>query len=187
LHGTLNHIQYHLPKADIFIQYGYDVVIMDYPTYGKSKGRLTEDLLYKVVERTFYKTLEALNYNGKVILAGRSLGTALASNLATKIKAEKLILISPYFNMPDLFKHKVKLFPFKRLKFKLENNRYLPEVNCDTFVFHGNKDKLIPIRLSQKLKPLLSVPENYIEIPDADHFNVHETEVYKKMIKKILL
>ncbi|MBP6586329.1 MAG: hypothetical protein KA215_11770, partial [Flavobacterium sp.] len=52
LHGTLNHIQYHLPKADIFLQHNLDVVIMDYPTYGKSKGKLTEALLYEVVETT---------------------------------------------------------------------------------------------------------------------------------------
>lgn len=186
LHGTLNHIQYHLPKADIFIQQQYDVVIMDYPSYGKSKGRLTEDLLYRVVETTYRKSLETLNYSGKVVLVGRSLGTALASNLAVKIRPEKLILISPYYNMPDLFRHKVKLFPFKRLKFKLENDRYLKEVSCETYIFHGTKDKLIPIALSKRLIPLLKAGNYFIEIPDADHFNVHETESYQKMIKKIL-
>ncbi|MFN8237683.1 MAG: alpha/beta hydrolase [Chitinophagales bacterium] len=187
LHGTLNHIQYHLPKADIFIQHNYDVVIMDYPTYGKSKGRLTEDLLHRVVETTYHKSLEALGYSGKVILVGRSLGTALASNLAIKIQPEKLVLISPYYNMPDLFQHKVKLFPFKRLKFKLENDRFLKDVTCETFIFHGSKDKLIPIKLSKRLIPLLKTEKNFIEIPDADHFNVHETELYQKMIKNILI
>ena len=155
LHGTLNHIQHHLPRADVFIQQQYDVIIMDYPTYGKSKGRLTEELLYRVVETTFHKSMEALNYSGKVILVGRSLGTALASNLAIKIQPEKLILISPYYSMPDLFQHKVKLFPFKRLKFKLENDRYLREVTCEAYIFHGSKDKLIPIKLSKKLIPFL--------------------------------
>lgn len=187
LHGTLNHIQYHFPKADIFIRHNYDVVIMDYPTYGKSKGRLTEDLLHQVVEITYRKTLEALNYSEKVILVGRSLGTALASNLATKIHPEKLILISPYYNMPDLFQHKVKLFPFKRLKFKLENDRFLKEISCDTYIFHGNRDKLIPIQLAKKLIPLLKAEKYFIEIPDADHFNVHETEIYQNTIKNILI
>lgn len=186
LHGTLNHIQYHLPKANVFIENGYDVVMMDYPTYGKSKGRLTEDLLYKVVEKTFFKSLEIIDFNEKVVLSGRSLGTALASNLATKISAEQLILISPYYNMPDLFQHKVKLFPFKRLKFKLENNQYIPDVKCETFIFHGKRDKLIPIRLAKKLIPLLKSPQHFIEIEEADHFNIHETDIFKKKIKKIL-
>jgi pimeloyl-ACP methyl ester carboxylesterase len=185
LHGTLNHIQYHLPKADIFLQNNLDVVIMDYPTYGKSKGKLTEDLLHEVVEITFKKTIEKLNHTEDVYLVGRSLGTALASNLATKVHPKKLILISPYYSMPDLFNHKVKLFPFKKLKFKLENHTYLPHLTCDTYILHGNADKLIPIELAKKLIPLLKSPEHFIEIDKANHFDVHEKPAYKKVIKNI--
>lgn len=187
LHGTLNHIEYHLPKAEIFIEHNYDVVLIDYPTYGKSKGKLTESLLHQVVEIAFQKLKEKINYDGNVILVGRSLGTALASNLATKINPKHLILISPYYSMPDLFNHKVKLFPFKKLKFKFENHTYLPNVICDVHIIHGNKDKLIPIQLSQKLIPHLKCEKHFIEIPNADHFNVHEHEIYKEFVKNTLL
>ena len=186
LHGTLNHIEYHLPKAEVFIEHNYDVVLIDYPKYGKSKGKLTEDLLHKVVEISFQKTIEITKQTENIILVGRSLGTALASNLATKINPKHLVLISPYYSMPDLFNHKVKLFPFKKLKFKLENHSYIPCVSCDTYIIHGNKDKLIPIQLSQKLIPHLKNEEHFIEIPNADHFNVHEHEIYKLLIEKLL-
>lgn len=186
LHGTLNHIQYHLPKAAVFIENNYDVVIIDYPTYGKSKGKLTEDLLHEVVEISFKKTVDAINHTGEVVLVGRSLGTALASNLATKINPKSLVLISPYYSMPDLFHHKIKLFPFKKLKFKFENHMYLPRVTCDTYIFHGNADKLIPIELAKKLIPHLKSPEHFIEIDKANHFDVHEKELYKERIKEIL-
>lgn len=186
LHGTLNHIDYHLPKAEIFIEHNYDVVIIDYPKYGKSKGKLTEDLLHKVVEISFQKTIEITKHTENIILVGRSLGTALASNLASKINPKHLVLISPYYNMPDLFNQKVKLFSFKKLKFKFENHTYLQCVNCNTYIIHGNKDKLIPIQLSQKLIPHLKNENHFIEIPNADHFNVHEHEIYKEFVKNIL-
>lgn len=186
LHGTLNHIQYHLPKADIFIQNNLDVVIMDYPSYGKSKGKLTEELLHEVVEATYKKTIEQLKYTKDVYLVGRSLGTALASNLATKVQPKKIILISPYYSMPDLFNHKVKLFPFKKLKFKFENHTYLPRVTCDAYIVHGNADKLIPIELAKKLIPHLKSPEYFIEIDKANHFDVHEKDEYKQLIREIL-
>lgn len=186
LHGTLNHIQYHLSKTSIFLEQNYDVVLIDYPKYGKSKGRLTEDLLHKVVEISFQKTTELLAPTGHIFLVGRSLGTALASNLAQKVNPKNLILISPYYNMPDLFHQKVKLFPFKKLKFKLENNAYLPNVQCDTYIFHGNADKLIPIELSKKLIPFLKSPKHYIEIDQANHFDVHENPTFIKKIKEIL-
>lgn len=186
LHGTLNHIQYHLPKANIFIENNYDVVIIDYPKYGKSKGKLTEDFLHEIVEVSYNKIIKELNHTGDVVLVGRSLGTALASNLATKIKPKSLVLVSPYYSMPDLFNSKLKLFPFKKLKFKFENHTYLPHVACDTYIFHGNEDKLIPIELSKKLIPHLKSPEFFIEIEKANHFDVHEKPVFKKMIKNIL-
>lgn len=186
LHGTLNNIQYHLPKATIFIENNYDVVIIDYPKYGKSKGKLTEELLYEIVEVSFKKTVEILKHKGDVILVGRSLGTALASNLATKINAKHLVLISPYYSMPDLFHHKIKQFPFKKLKFKFENHTYLPLVTCDTHIIHGNADKLIPIELSKKLIPHLKSPKHFIEVDKANHFDVHEKEEYKKLIREIL-
>lgn len=187
LHGTLNHIQYHLPKADIFLQHNLDVVIMDYPTYGKSKGKLTEALLYEVVELTFKKVIEHLKHTGDVYLVGRSLGTALASNLATKINAKKLMLISPYYSMPDLFNHKVKLFPFKKLKFKFENHSYLPHVKCDTYILHGDKDKLIPLKLAQKLIPHLKSEQHFIVIPGADHFNVHKTAQFREAVHQLMI
>ncbi len=186
LHGTLNHIQYHLPKTDFFIEHNYDVVMIDYPQYGKSKGILTEDLLHEVVETSYHKILEELAYTGDVILYGRSLGTALAANLAVKVQPKALVMVSPYYSMPDLFHHKVKLFHFKKLKFKLENHAYLPKVSCNTYIFHGTKDKLIPITLAEKLIPFLKIPENFISVPGADHFNIHETNVYKNAMKNIL-
>lgn len=186
LHGTLNHIQYHLPKANIFIENNYDVVMIDYPTYGKSTGKLTEELLHKVVEISYQKTIEQLNYNDNVVLVGRSLGTALASNLATKINPKNLILISPYYSMVDLFNSKLNLFSFKRLKFKFQNHIYLPNVVCNTYIIHGNTDKLIPIYLAKKLITYLKEETHFIEIPNADHFNIHEHVIYKETIKNIL-
>ena len=161
------------------------MVIIDYPTYGKSKCKLTEPLLHEVVEMVYHKTIEQLKHTGDVVVVGRSLGTALASCLASKINMKKLVLISPYYSMPDLFKHKVKLLTFKRLKFKLENHVHLPNVLCDTYIIHGNKDKLIPIELSKKLIEHLKDKNHFIEIPDADHFNVHEHKIYQEFIKNI--
>jgi len=78
------------------------------------------------------------------------------------------------------------LFSFRKLKFKFENYTYLPNVICNAYILHGNKDKLIPIELSKKLIPLLKDENHFIEIPNADHFNVHEHKIYQEFVKKIL-
>lgn len=186
LHGTLHHIQYHLPKTHFFIENNYDVAMIDYPMYGKSKGKLTEVNLYEVVQQSYDKIIELFN-PPKIILYGRSLGTALATYLATKRMVDKLILISPYYSMPDLFNSKLPLFQFKKLKFKFENHEHLQNVHCETYIFHGTEDKLIPIHLSQKLIPYLKNEAHFIPIESANHFNVHEQEEYKNAMKNLIL
>lgn len=186
LHGTLNNIQYHLSKTTFFLEQQYDVIIMDYPQYGKSKGVLKEDLLYDVVENVYCAMFNKIQNSGPVFIVGRSLGTALASNLASKVSASGLILISPYSNMPDLFSQKVKLFSFEKLKFKLENNVYLPMVKSDAYILHGTDDTLIPIALAHKLIPFLKHPDRFVSIDKANHFNIHEKDEFKTFVASIL-
>jgi pimeloyl-ACP methyl ester carboxylesterase len=186
LHGNLHHIQYHLPRVEEFLKHRYDVFMMDYPGYGKSRGRFTEPLLHEVVEATYQKMLPEMKALGKVVIAGRSLGTALASGLASKVQPHKVILISPYYNMPDLFRHHSRFFSFQNLKFRFENNVYLQHSTCETFILHGAKDRLIPIALSMKLRPLLKDPGHYIEVPDGNHMNVHTCNAYRQALGRIL-
>ncbi|MDB5228216.1 MAG: Abhydrolase protein [Bacteroidota bacterium] len=185
LHGTFKNIQFAITRVEEYLLNHYDVVIMDYQGYGKSTGKLTEELLHDVVEMTFEKIKDELKYKGEIIICGRSLGTALASNLAGKVNPKKLILISPYYSMPDLF-HYHSRFNFPNLNFRFENYTYLPMVNCETFILHGDRDKLIPSKLSKKLIPHLKDQENYKEISGAGHFDVHTYPKYKEAIKNIL-
>ena len=186
LHGTKHHIQYHLAKIDTFLAQQYDVVMIDYPQYGKSNGILTEDTIYKVVEQTYFQSLQKIPLSGEMVLVGRSLGTALASNLATKITVKNTILISPYYSMPDLFQHKTKIFSFKKLNFKFENHSHLQQALGNIYILHGTADKLIPIMLAQKLQPLLKSAEYFFAIDNANHFNIHKKEKYRQIIADIL-
>ena len=184
LHGTFKNIQFAISRVEEYLLNNYDVVIMDYQGYGKSTGKITEELLHGVVEMTFDKIIEELKYNGDVIVCGRSLGTALASRLASTKTPKKLILISPYYSMPDLFRHHSRIS--FNLDFRFENHTHLQKVNCETFILHGDKDKLIPSKLSKKLIAHLKDQENYKEISGAGHFDVHTYPQYKEALKNIL-
>ncbi len=190
LHGTLKDIQYHIPLCYEFLENNYDVYMLDYPNYGKSKGKLHESYLYHIAQRVYQECIEndyskKINYSKKIIV-GRSLGTAIASNLAIHSHADNLILITPYYNMPDLISHILRRKKPLHLKNHFPNHKFVPEISIPITIFHGTNDKLIPHFIAEKLKQHLKQVDTFVTLPGANHFNVHLHTEYKNQIKNIL-
>ena len=126
------------------LPFGYDVFIYDYRGYGKSGGKISsEEQIYHDAEIL----LESLKKNYKeeqIILYGRSIGSGVASYLATKHKVKALILETPYYNLTWLAKHYYPFIPTFFLKYKFANNEYLKNVTSPIFLIHGTDDEVIP-------------------------------------------
>jgi len=82
-HGNRENVEWYAPQADLFTQEGYEVMMMDYPGYGKSRGERSESKIYQWA--TWVYQLARKKYEPKqIILYGKSLGTGVASYLASK-------------------------------------------------------------------------------------------------------
>lgn len=190
MHGSFKHLQFHIPLCKEFLLNDFDVCLFDYPKYGKSRGKLHEQLLYKIADKILHLTLknersEEVLYK-RLILCGRSLGTAIAAHTALHTQAERLLLMTPYFNMKELIQLHLKRNDLPRLTQTFPNNQYLPKVQMPVTILHGDKDKLIPLAFAQRLTPLLKTNDEFVIIKDANHFNLHQQDQYKKHIKKLL-
>ncbi|MBT8291109.1 MAG: lysophospholipase, partial [Muriicola sp.] len=82
------------------VRRNYDLVVMDYRTYGKSSGKLSETALLEDAQ-AFYDYVAEINDKKKIILFGRSLGTAMASYLSSRNQASMLILETPFYSLLD--------------------------------------------------------------------------------------
>ncbi len=94
-HGNRQNIERYGKFAPAFTKNGYEVWMMDYPGFGKTTGKRTEQVMYDdafLVYKTAIK--ETLPQN--IIIYGKSLGTGIAANLALKYKCQQLILDTPY-------------------------------------------------------------------------------------------
>ena len=94
--------------AEYFVTKGYDVLIMDYRTYGKSKGKLSEKAFYDDAQYCYDYLLKQYSEN-EITIYGRSLGTGISTCLASKNNPKQMILETPYFIILDVAKHR---FPF---------------------------------------------------------------------------
>jgi fermentation-respiration switch protein FrsA (DUF1100 family) len=175
-HGNRDNLQrWGKIASDVGSYFDYDVFIMDYRGYGKSIGTRDEDALNR--DALFCYNYVKTNYAPKeIIIYGRSLGTGIASCLASEIKADKLILETPYHSVNDLVRNYFSLFSIEnRLSYKLPSYHYLQNVNCPILIFHGTKDEIVPYSSGKKLyESLVNKNVTFITIPNGKHNNLSD-------------
>lgn len=170
-----------------FVSLNYDVLIMDYRTYGKSKGKLSEQGFYEDADYCYNYLLKSYSEDD-IIVYGRSLGTGIATYLSSKHHPKQLILETPYYSILDVAKHRFPIFPVKTLlKYEFPSHEFIKTVNCPITMFHGTEDTVIPYRSAYKLKSV--APQNitrFITIEGGGHNNLISFELYKEGIKDVL-
>ncbi len=150
-HGNSGNISHLGRKADLFTKHGYDVILVDYRTYGKSTGAMTEQALYDDAQLFYDYALKTYAEN-EILVYGRSLGTGIASYVAANNNPCRLILESPFSSAVDLGKHRFPFIPVAWLsEFRFPSTEYMKSVQCPVYIFHGNADKVIPYSFSQQL------------------------------------
>lgn len=186
LHGNAGTLETWGRIAGIYTHLGYDIFILDYRSFGKSEGEIqNEEQLNKDVS-IVYKTLAKSYPENKIIIAGYSIGSGLATILASENKPKALILQAPYYSFTELSSSRVPFFPNFMKKFSLETFEYLPKVKAPVYIFHGMKDQLIPYENSVRLNELLKGKAQYYPLKDQDHIGMNENVGFQDQLKIIL-
>lgn len=133
----------------------YNMIIVDYPNYGKSKGKLNEESLFELALLTYDYLIDEYQINpSDIIISGFSIGTGPASFLAQEKQVEKLILFAPYTSMNDIFNSFLPIFygPMHNLILdKYDNLKNLSTFNGQVLIVASHDDEVIKYRLSKKL------------------------------------
>ena len=173
--------------AQDFVELGYDVAIMDYRGYGKSTGNRTEKTILSDAVGVYDHFINEYPED-KIILYGRSLGTGIASYVGSMRKPSKIILETPYYTFTSLVQAHVPVFPAApSLKFKFNTNRYLQDVQCPVYIFHGTEDSVVPFRQGKRLFESLDPDkaEMYV-IQGGTHNDLSNYKEYWENLEKVL-
>jgi len=164
----------------------YDILMIDYSGYGKSEGTSSEEQLYENA-RAAYKWAIQKYAKKNIIIYGRSLGSAVASHLATQVDAKMLILETPFYNIPETIRQKVPYLwlPF-RFKSQFPNNLHLNQVDIPVHILHGTKDKLVKYASAKKLHSLLSCASCFVTVKGGGHRNLSKYAAFQEYLEKIL-
>ncbi len=171
-----------------------NVFIIDYRQYGKSEGKVSE-------KGTYLDAGAALAYlhsrkdvnNEKIIFFGRSLGSAVAVELALKEKCCALILETPFTSIKEMGK---ELYPFLYIGLNFLRTKYdslskIKGIKVPILILHGDKDELVPIEHGRKLFEEANQPKEFYTIPGALHNDTHIVggeeyfDVIRDFVKKL--
>ncbi|WP_400073233.1 alpha/beta hydrolase [Zobellia russellii] len=186
-HGNSGNISHLIHVANLFSAKGYESILVDYRTYGKSTGKVSEAALYTDAQ-LFYDYAKQRYQEKEIILYGRSFGTGIATWLASENEPEKLVLESPFYSAVALGKHRFPFLPIDWLSnFRFPSNEYIKQVECPIYIFHGKEDNVIPYESAEKL--FAAIPGNNKElfsISNAGHNYLQDFKVFKEGMNKVL-
>jgi alpha-beta hydrolase superfamily lysophospholipase len=150
-HGNRKNIIRYAPFADNFTRNQYEVWMVDYPGFGKSTGKLTEQIMYNDAA-LLYQMARARFSKDSIIIYGKSLGTGVASQLASVKDCKQLILETPYYSIESLMNRYAFIYPINWLsKYHFPNYKHLKAVEVPVTILHGTSDEIIPFNHSVKL------------------------------------
>ncbi|MEM8667955.1 MAG: alpha/beta hydrolase [Planctomycetota bacterium] len=157
------------------------VLIFDYQGFGKSSGKPTQSGILDDARsaRKWLADRESIA-ESEVILMGRSLGGAVAVDLASEDGAKGLILASTFTSLPDVASHHFKWLPAHLLMtHRLNSLDKIKHYDGPLLCSHGDKDEVIPFELGEQLFEAAPGRKQFIRIPEGTH-NSQMTEEYRQ-------
>jgi pimeloyl-ACP methyl ester carboxylesterase len=145
---------------------GYNVFSFDYRGYGQNSGTPSEAGLYKDALTAYgHLTRELEVEPQRVILAGRSLGSAVAVDLGTRVPSAGLLLLSAIDSVPAVASRMYFWVPVRLLASQqFDSLAKAPHVSGPVLQVHAPDDSMVPIGAARALFRQFPGPKVFLEL-----------------------
>ena len=166
-HGNAGNMSDRLHLLQRFHHLGYNALIFDYRGYGRSTGSPGEAGTYLDAEAAWdYLVKTRGEVPGRIALFGRSLGGAVAVELARRHRPGALVVDCTFTSLVDVARVHYPLLPVSLfLVHRYESIKKVPELTCPKLFIHGRDDELIPFAQGQELYEAAASPKQFMETP----------------------
>lgn len=183
-HGNAGDLSQWQALSEDFRAFNFNVLMIDYRGYGKSTGEISEDGLYEDGESA-YRFLISQGFNAnEIIIYGRSLGSGVATHVASKYPVRYLVLEAGYSSLKEVVEEKA-FYLLPKFWFKLEFNNLekMPRITCPLLLIHGDADNVIPVSHSKRLYDAFEGEKKLVIIAGGPHNNLNVYNDYFESIR----
>jgi fermentation-respiration switch protein FrsA (DUF1100 family) len=152
-------------------QLNVNVLIFDYPGYGKSEGKPSEAGCYAAADAAYQWLIQSARIQPQdIIIEGGSLGAAVAIELARRVPHRALIAISAFTSIPDMARCQFPWLPARWLvRNRFDNLSKIADCAGPVFIAHGDCDNLVPFSQGQRLFAAAREPKRFYRMVGWDH------------------
>lgn len=188
-HGNAGNISHRLETASLITELGAECILFDYRGYGRSDGSATEENCYADAMAVYDWLRQTKGVDADdIVLFGRSLGGAVAIDLATRVECGGLIVESTFSSIEEMGKRMYPFLPVKYLvRYRFDSFEKISRVNCPVLVTHSPDDEMVPFKMGRKLFEAASAPRRFLELSgghnDPGYF---QSEDYRQALTSLI-
>lgn len=173
---------------DEFAQWFPDssVYLVPYRGFGASEGEPSEAALFEDA-LAVYDQVRARQPGAPVTVIGRSLGSGVASYVASERPVAGLVLVTPFDSMAAVAQAHYPWLPVKWLvQDRYESTRYVAAYKGPVLVVRAGNDQVIPAAHTDRLIAAFATPPRVLDLPDADHGTVAADPAYGRTLAQFV-
>lgn len=131
---------------------GVGMLALDYRGYGQSDGTITEQGVYRDAEAAWaYLTAQPGIDDRRIAVYGRSIGSAVATHLATQRPVRAVVLESPFSSGRAMAREHYAMLPQFLVRLDLDNLERAARITAPLLVFHGSDDRIAPVAMGREV------------------------------------
>ena len=183
-HGNAGNLFNRVYKLNELNKLDLNILIISWRGFSGNEGKPTEKNLYHDAEEAVrWLNVQGLD-NKDIILYGESLGTGIATELASKNNFGGIILESPFTSMADTAKIYYPYLPVNLLlKDKYDSKSKITDIKIPILIMHGKMDNIVPQKMGLELFEKANNPK-FSYFPKSDN---HMMDYNSQLLNKIKL
>jgi fermentation-respiration switch protein FrsA (DUF1100 family) len=168
VHGNAEAAAQNLPLAESLRARGLGVFLAEYRGYGGLGGSPSEEGLYADGEAALGELGRLGVPPSRVVLAGRSLGSGVAVELATRHPVAAVVLVSAYTSIVDMGRTVAGPLASLVIRDRFDSLSKIVRIAPPVVLLHGTRDDVVPVAMGRLLSAARP-GSRWVEVPEATH------------------
>jgi uncharacterized protein len=171
-HGNASNIANRAPTYEFLHESHVNILALEYRGYGRSEGQPSEAGIYRDAEAAYEYVVNAKGIDHRTVVSfGQSLGTAVATHLATRRQVGGVVLEAPFPSASRVARKVFWFLPGLHLLTygQFDTRTWLKEIHAPVLVIHCSQDLVIPFEFGREVFEQALPPKNFLQVNGYCH------------------
>lgn len=173
-HGNGGNLAVRSERMRRYLQRGRGMLMMTYRGYSGSSGSPSERANLADARLAYDRLIADGVAPADIVLYGESLGSGIATRLATQVPVGGIILESPYTSIAEVGQSRYPFLPVRYLmQDRYEQLGCIGGIRAPLLVVHGQRDRVVPFEMGEAVFKAAPEPKEFLPLPRAGHNDHH--------------